>query len=77
MNQDVLCIQPPSLRPSGSFRSTRESIPSNSTKRCVPKMEERPCHFIKYRERSYSDIQRVDKRSHRSHGMNHTDLRLK
>lgn len=77
LSKDVLCIQPPSLRPSGSFRSTRDSAPVNSTKRCQPKIEERPCHFIKYRERSYSDIQRVDKRSLRTLGMNHAEMRLK
>ncbi|KAH0807538.1 hypothetical protein GEV33_015250 [Tenebrio molitor] len=34
MNQDVLCVQPPSLRGMGSFRSTRET--SNFSKRNVP-----------------------------------------
>ncbi|EFA04025.2 uncharacterized protein LOC100142172 isoform X1 [Tribolium castaneum] len=58
MNQDVLCIQPPSLRGMGSFRSTRET--SNFSKRNVPNIQDIP--FIKFRERSYSDIQREDRR---------------
>jgi hypothetical protein len=58
MNQDVLCVQPPSLRGMGSFRSTRET--SNFSKRNVPNVHEIP--FIKFRERSYSDIQREDRR---------------
>lgn len=45
MNQDVLCVQPPSLRGMGSFRSTRET--SNFSKRNVPNVHEIP--FIKFR----------------------------
>lgn len=78
-NKDVLCVQPPSLRPMGSFRSTRDSLPVNingNTRKNV-QVEEKPCHFIKYRERSYSDIQRVDKRSLRTLIPSHMQHQLK
>lgn len=68
LNQDVLCIQPASLRNAGSFRSSRESSsgvikrPNNVT----PQDSITSHQLIKFRERSYSDIQRVDRRQWRA-----------
>nr|XP_023019079.1 uncharacterized protein LOC111507927 isoform X1 [Leptinotarsa decemlineata]XP_023019081.1 uncharacterized protein LOC111507927 isoform X2 [Leptinotarsa decemlineata] len=55
MNDDVFCVQPPSLRAMGSFRSSRDS--TNSTSKRNP--PDGKSHYFKFRERSYSDIQRV------------------
>uniref|UniRef100_A0AAR5PFU9 PH domain-containing protein n=1 Tax=Dendroctonus ponderosae TaxID=77166 RepID=A0AAR5PFU9_DENPD len=63
MSRDVLCIQPPSLRASGSFRSTRDT--SQPPKR-VANIPDAQCQHIKFRERSYSDIQRIERKPWRS-----------
>ncbi|KAJ8950509.1 hypothetical protein NQ318_015253 [Aromia moschata] len=63
MNHDVLCIQPPSLRASESFRSTRDNTPNSTAKRNVPDTQ---CQYIKFRERSYSDIQHVERKPWRA-----------
>lgn len=64
MNQDVLCIQPPSLRTQGSFRSTRDTA-NSSSKRNISHPPETQCQF-KFRERSYSDIQHVERKPWRA-----------
>ncbi|ENN77402.1 hypothetical protein YQE_06227, partial [Dendroctonus ponderosae] len=46
MSRDVLCIQPPSLRASGSFRSTRDT--SQPPKR-VANIPDAQCQHIKFR----------------------------
>lgn len=61
LSKDVLCIQPPSLRAAGSFRS--RDIPNSSAKRNIPDSQ---CQFIKFRERSYSDIQHVERKPWRA-----------
>ncbi|XP_019866994.2 uncharacterized protein LOC109595986 [Aethina tumida] len=68
MNEDVLCIQPPSLRASGSFRSARDQVPL-PVRRPATNVPDTQCQFIKFRERSYSDIQRVDRRPWRALAM--------
>ncbi|KAK9737205.1 hypothetical protein QE152_g10908 [Popillia japonica] len=68
MNQDVLCIQPPSLRNTGSFRSARDSTGAVKRTNNITQHhhQEVTTQLIKFRERSYSDIQRVDRRQWRS-----------
>ncbi|XP_022918986.1 uncharacterized protein [Onthophagus taurus] len=65
MSEDILCIQPPYLRVSGSFRSSREPVREVKRPKEVPP-EVAPQQLIKFRERSYSDIQRVDRRQWRA-----------
>ncbi|KAF5290784.1 hypothetical protein FQA39_LY14627 [Lamprigera yunnana] len=65
MSEDVLCIQPPSLRPSGSFRSSRNT--TGAIKRPPVSQQDIQPQLMKFRERSYSDIQRVDRRLWRPH----------
>ncbi|XP_066251135.1 uncharacterized protein [Euwallacea similis] len=60
MSRDVLCIQPPSLRQSGSFRSTREN--THLPAKRVANIPDSQCQYIKFRERSYSDIQRIQRK---------------
>ncbi|CAH1176088.1 unnamed protein product, partial [Phaedon cochleariae] len=55
LNDDVFCVQPPSLRTTNSFRSSRDS--SNSTSKRNPPDSNH--QYFKFRERSYSDIHRV------------------
>lgn len=63
LSRDILCIQPPSLRAAGSFRSTRDS--SQPPKR-VTNVADSQCQYIKFRERSYSDIQRIERKPWRA-----------
>lgn len=91
MNEDVLCIQPPSLRTQGSFRSTRDAPTSmvecsrntssnrnniNVKTNVIPVRNAATTrndldnnnefvNFIKFRERSYSDIHVQDRRLRR------------
>ncbi|XP_066141537.1 uncharacterized protein [Euwallacea fornicatus] len=60
MSRDILCIQPPSLRQSGSFRSTREN--AHLPAKRVANIPDSQCQYIKFRERSYSDIQRIERK---------------
>ncbi|CAG9826642.1 unnamed protein product [Diabrotica balteata] len=56
LSDDVFCVQPPSLRAMGSFRSSRETgaISKRNDNGNIPDTK-----YFKFRERSYSDIQRV------------------
>lgn len=56
MNDDVFCIQPPSLQGFGSSRSSREP---GMTSRRNDNGNNSDTKYFKFRERSYSDIQRV------------------
>lgn len=53
MNQDVLCVQPPSLRAQGSFRSTRDTA-NSSTKRNISNVPDSQCQFIRFRGRNFA-----------------------
>lgn len=48
MNQDVLCIQPPNLRASGSFRSTRDNS-NTASKRSTAATEDVQHQLMKFR----------------------------
>ncbi|KAL1490590.1 hypothetical protein ABEB36_013258 [Hypothenemus hampei] len=61
MSRDVLCVQPPSLR--GSFRSNRDTSQPPKRTNNVPDGQ---CQYIKFRERSYSDIQRIERKPWRA-----------
>lgn len=65
MNRDVICIQPPSLRAAGSFRSRDTSQPPKRSNN-IPDAQ---CQYIKFRERSYSDIQRIERKPWREMGL--------
>ncbi|CAH1102361.1 unnamed protein product [Psylliodes chrysocephalus] len=56
LSEDVFCIQPPSLRALGSFRSSRETETTSHNKQNGNTPDTK---YFKFRERSYSDIQRV------------------
>ncbi|XP_018320731.1 uncharacterized protein LOC108733882 [Agrilus planipennis] len=60
LNQDVFCVQPSTLKSSGSFKDNNRSS-TGAVKRQPAQQDSQP-QLIKYRERSYSDIQRVDRR---------------
>lgn len=62
LNHDVLCIQPPSIR--DSYRSHNQQRQQEELQQCkqLQQRQQREANAqIKFRERSYSDIQRVDK----------------
>ncbi|XP_076270160.1 uncharacterized protein LOC143202479 isoform X2 [Rhynchophorus ferrugineus] len=60
MSRDVFCVQPQSLRGAGSFRSSRDS--SQPPKRAAANIPDTQCQYIKFRERSYSDIQHIERK---------------
>ncbi|XP_060517700.1 uncharacterized protein LOC132696724 isoform X2 [Cylas formicarius] len=67
LSRDVLCVQPPSLRAAGSFRSTKEGgNPPAKRNSPMVNVPEGQCQYIKFRERSYSDIQHIEKKPWRA-----------
>ncbi|XP_017778164.1 PREDICTED: uncharacterized protein LOC108563872 [Nicrophorus vespilloides] len=55
MNEDVLCIQPPSLRNNSAYKGCQYGRPTTT--------QDIPPHMIRFRERSYSNIEKCNWRA--------------
>ncbi|KAJ8916719.1 hypothetical protein NQ315_013923 [Exocentrus adspersus] len=51
LNQDILCVQPPSLRTQGSIRSAKDTINSTTRRNISIPPSDSQCQYIKFRGR--------------------------